>query len=895
LQQGGRRGAPLGGARRGMNLPGWERLEQRWEPTVIDIGTTLNQRFLLEKELGRGGMGAVYSATDQLLERKVAIKVLKEQSGEEVGKKLRLEAQIAARLLHENVVRIYDLGQAEAAYFLVMEQVNGTSYSKRWKHLPLAERLQILAQVAEALDYAHHQGVVHRDVKPANVLLNESDVPKLSDFGLSMVAEKGDHSGVVRGTPHYMSPEQTRGTRLDYRTDLYSLGVMIYESATGGVPFAGTSVSIMSQHYSVEPERPRVRSAEVSQELEALILSLLSKRPGDRPGSGSMVAAALREEIERIRERGRSGVPVARPGADAGASMSRTVGMTEGPPTEPARGDRSRSTNGPSAEKVAISQVVPSPAGSSTEVGPSIESAATKVSSRASTKGSGHAVVVTRPGATVAGTGGMIALVRSPLVRRMLEQVLAEPVLLTPDERYLHGHYLAYLLSGSRRRGLFLRRPLDPRNADRGRLLLGMTFAVNAEGNPDAIRDAAAILDQRIEVRPVLSPIVVAKYLACRESPAKRKLFRQTRKAIADASTYAQKHLIDAKGVLNPGLMPQRLDDLILIAPARTEVDDVLVERWNRVADVWRNDIAFRTAVLRYATKSAHRDPASTGLWPEVVYPLIERARWHRRMRNRTETIWDYLSGRLLHVPDAGIVLDRALVRSVPAPLVASLDDSLDLMVENPRLDDDADPFAPAADEADRLTATLTSSQVSLVDLAAEPVDADKDKGVLRLADSEPLRFSQAQLHELWKEALNALQSQAHARPGTKPSGHRPVPIGPYQLAVIPSIRGRAAGQIAIQGMRNKQIELTTPTVRTKGSGSKMLVAIWVYCDNSLVIVHLDFQGVEHYVLWHAPRGHQLNFDGPTDLNHELYTLGLELPAQLDRVLSRSFKSRRSE
>ena len=97
---------------------------------MIDIGTTLNERFLLEKELGKGGMGAVYSATDQVLQRSVAIKVLKEQSGEEVGKKLRLEAQIAARLLHENVVRIYDFGQAEGTYFLVMEQVNGTSYSK---------------------------------------------------------------------------------------------------------------------------------------------------------------------------------------------------------------------------------------------------------------------------------------------------------------------------------------------------------------------------------------------------------------------------------------------------------------------------------------------------------------------------------------------------------------------------------------------------------------------------------------------------------------------------------------------------------------------------------------------------------------------------------------------
>ena len=122
--------------------------------------------------------------------------------------------------------------------------------------------------------------------------------------------------------------------------------------------------------------------------------------------------------------------------------------------------------------------------------------------------------------------------------------------------------------------------------------------------------------------------------------------------------------MLDAQGVLNPGLMPQKLADLNLIAPARTEVDDVLVERWNRVSEVWRNEAEFRTAVLRYATKNAHRDPASTGLWPEVVYPLIERARWHRRIRPRTEAIWDYLCGRILHVPDAGIVLDRAIDRS---------------------------------------------------------------------------------------------------------------------------------------------------------------------------------------------------------------------------------------
>ena len=279
----------------------------------------------------------------------------------------------------------------------------------------------------------------------------------------------------------------------------------------------------------------------------------------------------------------------------------------------------------------------------------------------------------------------MTALIRSPLARRMLEVVLAEPILLSPDERYLHGHYLAYLMSGSRRRGLFMRRPLEPRNADRGRLLLGVTYAILAGADEDAIRDVATLLNTRIEVRPILSPIVVAKYLSCRESPAKRKLFRQTRKAIAQASTYAQKHMIDSKGVLNPGLMPQKLDDLTLIAPARDEVDDVLVERWNRVAEVWRNKVDFRAAVLRYATANAHRDPASAALWPEVVYPLIERARWHRRIRTRTEAVWDYLSGRL-HVADAGVVLDRALNRSVPAPLVAELDNELNIFDENPRL-----------------------------------------------------------------------------------------------------------------------------------------------------------------------------------------------------------------
>jgi len=272
----------------------------RSEGSFTVIGTTLNQRFTLEKELGRGGMGAVYRAIDQVLNRTVAIKVLKEQTGEEVGRRIRLEAQILARLVHDNVVRLYDFGESDGIFYLVMEEVVGSSYQKRWKHLPLIERLRICAQVADALAYAHQQGVIHRDVKPANVLLTGSDQAKLSDFGLSKIAEHGDESGTVKGTPHFMSPEQARGKRLDPRSDLYSLGIMLYESVVGETPFQGPPLAIMAQHVRGVPEPPRARNPAITPSLEALILRMLAKEPADGPASGLVVSAALREEIVRF-------------------------------------------------------------------------------------------------------------------------------------------------------------------------------------------------------------------------------------------------------------------------------------------------------------------------------------------------------------------------------------------------------------------------------------------------------------------------------------------------------------------------------------------------------------------------------------------------------------------
>src|SRR5262249_42727498 len=151
---------------------------------------------------------------------------------EDVLERTRLEAQILARLVHDRILRLYDFGESEGTSFLVMEEVNGPSFAGRWRDLLLDGRLRVCGQVAEALDYAHVQGVIHRAVKPGNVLLTPADDAKLSDFGLSFFADdRGDPSGAIRGTPRYMSPEQAQGKALDHRTDLYSLGVMLYECA----------------------------------------------------------------------------------------------------------------------------------------------------------------------------------------------------------------------------------------------------------------------------------------------------------------------------------------------------------------------------------------------------------------------------------------------------------------------------------------------------------------------------------------------------------------------------------------------------------------------------------------------------------------------------------------
>ena len=791
------------------------------------IGTTLNQRFTLDEELGWSDMGVVYRATDTVLRRTVAIKVLRERTDDQVGRKLHLEAQILARLVHDHIVRLYDFGVADGTNYFVMEVVDGLSFARRWRQIPLIDRLRVLAQTADALDYAHRQGVIHRDIKPANVLLTATGQAKLSDFGISLIGDEAEATGTIQGTPHYMSPEQARGRRLDHRTDLYGLGVMLYECVTGALPFQGPTMAVIARHVGEAPDPPRSRDPAISSAMNALILRLIEKDPERRPSSGAEVASAIRELI--------ASDPMLRDPASTTASGGPTATATAAP----------ASTIGP---------------------------------------GTGSRTLPPANGGPAVAPADAPAAAPAPTIRdramSMIADVVAVPIALSAADRYFCGHYLAYLLGGSRRLGFLRRRPLDPLNADRARLMLAMTWMM-LRGPADGVVEAATeLLESRFDVRPALSPVVVAKYLAARDSPNKRKAFRQARMRLQEASPSAGPRMTDENGVLNPGLMPQRMKDLAKVSPAQVEVDDQLVGRWNRVAEVWRARSDFRLAVLGYATTTAWRDPVSVELWPEVVYPLLERARWQRQLRSAAEAAWDNVCGAL-RLPDAGLRLDRAIVKVVPSHVLSELDLAHVVFEEDPRLD--VDLVEEAEGRPRRVAIGMGAS--SLHELAD---DLGHSKTFVRLAGAGPVRLTMGHLRELYQEAVAAVKA-----PGSK-AGHRHLPIGPYRLAVVPSTRGRSAGQIAIQGMPNKQIEMLIPSIRLASSTGRPILAVWPYEDDSLAIAYVDYRGYERFISWHAPTKQQDNYDDAGALNSALLHLALETPDQLDKALSKRFRPRKT-
>jgi serine/threonine-protein kinase len=267
------------------------------------VGELIADRYELEELVGTGGMSSVYRAQDSLLERHVALKVMHEQllSEDEHVERFRREARLAAQLSHPNIVTVIDRGEQEGRQFIVFEYVEGENLkSLIEREAPLPERaaIELAVQVADGLAFAHAHGLVHRDVKPQNVLLTEDGRAKVTDFGIarSIDVQHGlTQTGTVMGTSDYISPEQARGGPVDDCSDIYSLGAVLYELFTGDVPFHGDNfVSVAMRHINDPPPSVREQRPELSPRIDAAIRKAMAKDPDDRFPSMEAFAAELR-------------------------------------------------------------------------------------------------------------------------------------------------------------------------------------------------------------------------------------------------------------------------------------------------------------------------------------------------------------------------------------------------------------------------------------------------------------------------------------------------------------------------------------------------------------------------------------------------------------------------
>jgi serine/threonine-protein kinase len=266
-------------------------------------GQPLANRYRRLEEIGRGGMGVVHRAFDLKLEREVALKSLPFHVGErpEITRRFRQEAQLLARLSHPHVVNVYDLFEADTRLWMALELVRGGTLAQDMARsdgsIPLPRALRFARQVASGLAYAHGRGIVHRDVKPSNVLLTlEPDpIAKLNDFGIAKLLDATAHTqvGTLIGSARYMSPELAAGEPADERADIYALGVTIYELVTGRTPFEGEVRSVLARQISTEPPPLRSLAPSVPERLESLVGQLLAKNPDQRPAGLAPVIAAL--------------------------------------------------------------------------------------------------------------------------------------------------------------------------------------------------------------------------------------------------------------------------------------------------------------------------------------------------------------------------------------------------------------------------------------------------------------------------------------------------------------------------------------------------------------------------------------------------------------------------
>ena len=270
---------------------------------MLEVGTFLADRYEIIAKVGAGGMSDVYKAKDHILGRFVAIKVLKQEYSEDRNfvTKFRIEAQSAAGLEHPNIVNIYDVGNADDMYFIVMEYVEGITlktYIEKKGQLSFKEAESIAIQVARGIEAAHNKNIIHRDIKPQNIIISTEGKVKVTDFGIAKAASTNTISSDVMGSVHYVSPEQARNGYVDARSDIYSLGIVMYEMITGRVPFDGdTTVSVAIQHLQEEMTAPSVYAPNVPISCEKIILKSTQKNQDRRYQNIADLLTDLRKSI----------------------------------------------------------------------------------------------------------------------------------------------------------------------------------------------------------------------------------------------------------------------------------------------------------------------------------------------------------------------------------------------------------------------------------------------------------------------------------------------------------------------------------------------------------------------------------------------------------------------
>ncbi|UQX01950.1 protein kinase [Streptomyces sp. RerS4] len=316
-------------------------------------GSLAGGRYQLRDLLGEGGMASVYLAYDSALDRQVAIKTLHSELGREASfrERFRREAQAVAKLSHTNIVSVFDTGEGEVSFdgsgdgglmpYIVMEYVEGNPLGsvleadvRQYGAMPADKALKVTADVLAALETSHEMGLVHRDIKPGNVMMTKRGVVKVMDFGIARAMQSGvtsmTQTGMVVGTPQYLSPEQALGRGVDARSDLYSVGIMLFQLLTGRIPFeADSPLAIAYAHVQEEPVAPSSINRSITPAMDALVARALKKNPNER----FPTAAAMRDEVMRVMQAGQTGAPSIVPGAAAGGSGA-GVGSAVFPPVD---------------------------------------------------------------------------------------------------------------------------------------------------------------------------------------------------------------------------------------------------------------------------------------------------------------------------------------------------------------------------------------------------------------------------------------------------------------------------------------------------------------------------------------------------------------------------------